>query len=257
MMHKYGLIGFPLSHSFSRDFFNQKFNQLQLKAAYELYPLESIDSLPLLIDRETQLLGLNVTIPYKKEVIRFLDELSPEVEAIGAVNTIAIHRNGQSFFLKGCNTDAAAFGLELDDFAEGITGNALILGTGGAAAAAAYVLKSRGWSYQMISRNENQNGIGNILSYKSLSKQIIEESRLIVNASPVGLFPDLNSAPVLPYEWLNKSHHLFDMIYNPPLTKFLSMGKERGCKTRNGLGMLHKQAELAWEIWQTAANHEK
>jgi len=215
-----------------------------------LYPLPAINTLPALISSEPRLMGLNVTIPYEKEVLRFLDELSPEAEAIGAVNTISIVRNGKSTRLKGWNTDATAFRLELDEFAPANKAKALILGTGGAAAAAVYVLRNRGWACTMVSRKKNPTVQPNIISYDSLSKQLIGETCLIVNASPAGMYPDTEGLPELPWAWINESHLLFDMVYNPPVTRFLANGAIKGAGTRNGLGMLYKQAELAWEIWQ-------
>lgn len=257
MIRKYGLIGNPLSHSFSKGYFNRKFEQQQIEAVYELYPLPEIDALPALIKAEPLLLGLNVTIPYKKKVIGFLDELSPEAKVIGAINTVSIQRTGKTTRIKGWNTDASAFGLELTDFAGVITGNALILGTGGAAAAAAYVLKRRGWKYKMVSRQHNQAGDSKIIAYSDLTRKLIEETSLIVNASPAGMYPDIESVPDLPWEWINKQHLLFDMVYNPTVTRFISLGTENGARTRNGLGMLYKQAELAWKIWQTDNIQEK
>lgn len=250
MIRKYGLIGNPLSHSFSKEYFNRKFEKQHTGAVYELYPLQEINSLPAFIASEPLLKGLNVTIPYKKEVLRFLDELSPAAEAIGAVNTISIRRQGKTIRLKGWNTDATAFRLELDDFAGTIAGKALVLGTGGAAAAAMYVLRNQGWDCFMVSRNENQHGNRDILSYNNLSRALITETGLIVNASPVGMYPDTEGLPDLPWQWINENHLLFDLVYNPPVTRFLAAGAGKGAGTRNGLGMLHQQAELAWEIWQ-------
>lgn len=257
MTDKYGLIGSPLTHSFSKEYFNSKFRQEQINAIYELYPLADIDLLPRLIAENPELKGLNVTIPYKKQVLRFLNEVSPEAGEIGAVNTIGIVRKGKSAWLKGWNTDAAAFGLETDDFTGNVTGSALILGTGGAAAAAAYSLKNKGWAYRLISRTGGQPGNPSIMRYEELNRQIMEETTLIVNASPAGMYPDTEIAPAIPWQWINKKHFLFDMIYNPPVTRFLAIGEEKGAKTRNGLGMLHKQAALAWDIWQTLDAQEK
>lgn len=257
MLPKYGLIGFPLSHSFSKDYFTQKFTLLKVDAVYELFPLQQISDFARLLADEPQLKGLNVTIPFKKEIIPFLDELSDEAREIGAVNTISFGRRNSQTILKGWNTDARALDLELREFTGETPGHALILGTGGAAAAAAYVLKQKGWSYKMLSRNKHGHPSREIMAYNQLNMQIIKSCRLIINASPVGMFPHTNELPDLPMAWINSNHYLFDMVYNPPKTRFLQEGAQRGAHTRNGLGMLTRQADMAWEIWQKESFYEK
>lgn len=248
MLHQYGLVGFPLGHSFSKRYFTEKFAAEGIPAEYELFPLSGIDQMIDLISRHPELKGLNVTIPYKKEVIPYLDALSEEARAIGAVNTICIARSGQSVHLKGWNTDAGAFEAEISEFTDGNTGNALLLGNGGAASAAGYVLKKMGWTVIQAVRKppvENEN----TLLYSAIGKEIMQSTKLIVNATPAGMFPESGTMPAVPVELLTPQHFVFDMVYNPEVTRLMKEGMKRGASVRNGLGMLHRQAELAWKIW--------
>lgn len=255
MKQKYGLIGYPLSHSFSKRYFTEKFLNEAIAAAYELYPIEDIKLLPHLLKNEPLLLGLNVTIPYKKAVLPLLDELSPEAGAIGAVNTISIQRHGNDWKLKGWNTDAPAFESEILDFTDNCSGNALVLGNGGAANSACYVLRKLGWKVTQATRKpipENEEAI----FYNQIDKSLLNETDLIVNTTPVGMHPLEDAIPEIPLEFITSKHLVFDMIYNPEITRFMSAGLSKGAKIRNGMGMLHKQAELAWQIWQRN-NQEK
>ncbi|GJM31299.1 MAG: shikimate 5-dehydrogenase [Saprospiraceae bacterium] len=243
----FGLIGYPLSHSFSKKYFNEKFIEEGLSEDfyYELFPLERIELFPELLVKYEQFRGINVTIPYKQQIIPFLDILSDEASAIGAVNTILI-KNGQS---KGYNTDVYGFEKSLTDKLEnaGIQPeNALILGTGGAAKAVHYVLEKKGINFSYVSRNKEVSGV---LTYQELTEKIIKSHQLIINTTPLGMYPKIDTLPNIPYHYLGKEHLLFDLVYNPKETAFLKEGKKRKSTIINGLEMLHLQAEQAWTIW--------
>ncbi len=248
MKQKYGLTGFPLGHSFSKKYFTEKFVKESIDAEYELFPLSDIRGLKHLIKTEPLLKGLNVTIPYKKAVVGYLDSISPEALTIGAVNTIDIQRQGDRILLNGWNTDAPAFESEILDFTGNQPGNALVLGNGGAALAACYVLRKLGWKIQQVVRNSAPE-LENTLEYSHIGKDLLDDTHLIVNATPVGMFPDTQSIPEIPIEFLSSRHYIFDMVYNPEVTRLMEAGRQRGANIRNGLGMLYKQADLAWEIW--------
>jgi shikimate dehydrogenase len=246
MERKYGLIGFPLSHSFSKGFFAEKFAKEHIvNTQYENYPIESVDQFHQLWQQEPQLEGMNITIPHKKAVIPFLDHTSTVVNAINACNCIRKY-NGK---LYGYNTDVIGFEKSLQPFLQPHHQKALILGTGGAAAAVAWVLEKLGISFKYVSRSSNGE---EVISYEALNNTILQEHLLIINTSPVGMYPHVNEAPNLNYEALTDKHHLYDLIYNPAETLFLTKGKERGASIQNGLEMLHLQAEASWEIWNSA-----
>jgi shikimate dehydrogenase len=246
MERKYGLIGFPLSHSFSKGFFAEKFAKEHIvNTQYENYPIESVDQFHQLWQQEPQLEGMNITIPHKKAVIPFLDHTSTVVNAINACNCIRKY-NGK---LYGYNTDVIGFEKSLQPFLQPHHQKALILGTGGAAAAVAWVLQKLGISFKYVSRSSNGE---EVISYEALNNTILQERLLIINTSPVGMYPHVNEAPNLNYEALTDKHHLYDLIYNPAETLFLTKGKERGASIQNGLEMLHLQAEASWEIWNSA-----
>lgn len=237
----YGIIGHPLLQTFSPGYFNDKFERLGLTDSYHKFPLDSIDELKAVLLAHPELKGLNVTIPYKEAVIPFLDELHDTAREIGAVNTIRI-RHGK---LKGYNTDVTGFRDSLQPLLQSQHTQALILGTGGAAKAVAYVLKQLHIAYRFVSRTPDEGG----LSYAMLDPKIIEEHRLIINTTPLGMAPEVNDAPAIPYEYLGTAHLLYDLIYNPAETLFLLRGKEKGTMTKNGYDMLIGQAEAAWKIW--------
>ena len=241
----FGLIGYPLSHSFSKQYFADKFEKEQIKgASYDNFPIESIDKLPELLRAITNLKGLNVTIPYKEQVIPYLDYLAPDAAEIGAVNTIVVRDSG----LFGYNSDIYGFDRSLDHLVDGeYHGGALVLGTGGASKAVKYVLKNRGIDFKIVSRKEGPYQI----RYTDLDENLMNHYRLIINTTPLGMHPDLDRYPDIPYALLGHGHFLYDLIYNPAETKFLRLGKERGCKIKNGLEMLILQAERSWEIWNT------
>lgn len=247
-MRKFGLIGFPLSHSFSKKYFTEKFEKEGIEnATYELFPIESIEQLPALIASEPNLIGLNVTIPYKELVLPFLDELDAKAEAIGAVNTITI-REGK---LKGYNTDYYGFKSSLTQWlgANPLPEKAFILGTGGASKAVKASLEDLDIPYQFVSRTAS---LGQ-LTYKELNETGLNDTRstLIINTTPLGTSPNTDQLPDLPYEQLSSDDYLFDLVYNPLVTAFMQKGIEARCWVKNGLEMLHGQAEKAWEVWNS------
>jgi shikimate dehydrogenase len=248
-MKCYGLIGFPLSHSFSGKYFTEKFERESIKECiYNIFPIEHIGLLPRLIAENENLYGLNVTIPYKEQVIPFLNSVDDDIAYIGAVNTIKVYRQDGIVRLKGFNTDVYGFGASLKPLLKEHYRSALILGTGGASKAIAHVLNGLGFNITFVSRTPRNH---NQISYTQVSPQIISMSKVIVNASPVGMYPNTDTCPDIPYEYLTPDHLLFDLIYNPSETKFLAIGRRMGAVVINGLQMLHLQAEKAWEIWNS------
>lgn len=241
-MKLYGLIGFPLEHSFSKKYFSQKFLAEEIKTLYENFPLKEIKEFPNLLSTQN-LSGLNVTIPYKQEVIPFLDKLSQEAAEIGAVNTIQV-KDG---LLIGNNTDCHGFEQSLLPFLKPHHTKALVLGTGGASKAVVYVLNKLGIEWKYVSRNQVENG----LTYDTLNSAIIKEHLLIINTSPLGMYPHMETCPNIDYSAIGKDHLLYDLVYNPEETLFLKKGKEQGATIKNGLEMLYLQAEKAWEIWNS------
>ncbi|MEL6719798.1 MAG: shikimate dehydrogenase [Bacteroidota bacterium] len=242
----YALIGYPLSHSFSPTYFTEKFEREHIpSSAYIAMPIESITELPEKLSTHSNLQGMNVTIPYKQQVMQYLDEIDEGASVIGAVNTIRF-RDGR---LKGFNTDAMGFELSLKELLGSVdyaSLKALVLGSGGAAKAVNYVLWEMGIEYLLVSRNPEK---GDII-YQDITPAILEEYHLIVNTTPLGMSPNIDTAPDLPYEALTAKHYLYDLVYNPEETLFLKFGKKQGASTMNGLKMLYLQAEAAWKIWQ-------
>lgn len=249
-METYGLIGFPLKHSFSARFFNEKFAREKIDAEYLNFEIADITELRRVILFNPSLRGLNVTIPYKEQVIPFLDERSPEAEEIGAVNVIRVDRQPGEMYtykLTGYNTDYIGFRESLRPLLRGeIHTNALILGTGGASKAVAQALTELQIKWRLVSRTP----AGGRYSYDELTPGIIASHKLIVNASPVGTYPDIDHCPAIPYDALTPDHLLYDLVYNPEETLFLKRGKEAGATTLNGKEMLELQALAAWKIWQ-------
>lgn len=246
VIRKYGLIGFPLSHSFSKRYFTHKFIYEDIQDAnYGLFPLKNEDEVATFL-KNRNFTGLNVTIPYKGTVIPYLDELSKEAEEIQAVNVINSH-NGK---LKGYNTDSTGFEMALIKWLGSDLNieNALVLGTGGSAKSISYTLDKYDIPYLKVSRSEKR---GNV-TYEELNASHIGQSQLIVNCTPVGMWPDVHDAPPIPYDLLTPDHKLFDLVYNPEKTLFLKKGEERGCMIRNGMKMLIEQAEEAWRIWNSS-----
>ncbi len=243
-----GLIGYPLSHSFSKGYFAQKFKKEGIDGFfYESFPIPEINEFPLLFVKYPNLKGLNVTIPYKEQVISYLDELDADAATIGAVNTIKKLQDGR---LKGYNTDVYGFRSSLHNKIKRSNLNikrALVLGTGGAAKAVHFSLKKLNISYQEVSRKK-ENGD---LCYQELNAELFSNIQLVVNTTPLGMSPNTKSYPELPYDALSDKHLLYDLVYNPEKTIFLQKGEDAGAAIINGLEMLHLQAEKAWEIWNS------
>ena len=244
-MDKYGLIGYPLGHSFSISYFNQKFKDEHIDAVYENFEIPSIDLLPEILDSNPNLKGLNVTIPYKQKVIPFLDNISPEARAIGAVNVIKVIHDGKKIKLKGYNSDVIGFTQSIEPMLERFHKKALILGTGGASKAIDYGLKSLGLETVFVSRYERPDTV----QYQSITPEVVKEYNVIVNCTPLGMYPHTEECPLLPYEAMDNHTILYDLIYNPDETMFMKRGAEYGANVKNGLEMLLLQAFASWEFW--------
>lgn len=245
----YGLIGYPLGHSWSKNYFEKKFEDLGVHdASYELFPIQNIGQVKQLISENPDLVGFNVTIPHKTLIIPFLDSLDTTAAEIQAVNVVRVERKEKRVLLHGYNTDAFGFEQSIIPLLNTYDRQALILGIGGAAKAAARVFRKLNIDYVFVSRNPSGSGQ---ICYNDLNCNLIEQKSIIINATPLGMHPDVLSYPPLPYAYINSRHLLFDMIYNPKLTKFLQLGLEHGARIKNGLDMLHFQAEKAWDIWNS------
>lgn len=238
-----------MTHSFSKKYFSDKFEREGIKnSVYDLNEMESLEALPDLLRNTPNLKGLNVTIPHKKNVIPFLDDLDEaSAQRIGAVNTIKIYADGST---KGFNTDYYGFKQSLEEWLDKRGENckgfqALILGDGGAAKAIKVALEDLHVPFRVVSRKKTENS----LLYEELTEALMQEHRLIINTTPLGTYPNISASPDLPYHWLNSSHYLYDLVYNPAVTEFLKKGLERGAQTLNGLKMLELQAEKSWDIW--------
>jgi shikimate dehydrogenase len=248
----YGLIGYPLTHSFSKKYFTEKFEKENItNCEYNLYSLSDIHQLPQLLKDNPEIAGLNVTIPYKESIIPFLNELDPIAKTVGSVNCIKIEQDSRNKGIKliGYNTDVFGFRQSIKPFLEKRHERAIILGTGGSSKSVAYVLKEIGLDCYFVTRHKSNKSGPNIFSYEELNEYMLNAIKLIINTTPVGMFPNVKDAPAIPYDLLTSSHLLYDLIYNPAETEFLRKGKEKGTETINGLSMLHQQAEEAWRIW--------
>ncbi len=242
-MDRYGLLGYPLGHSFSARYFAEKFEREGISGCtYENFPLPDIERLPAWLSGQADLRGFNVTIPYKEAILPYLETLSDEARAIGAVNCVKVLPDGK---LGGFNTDAYGFSLSLRQLIGEASPRALVLGTGGASKAVCHALEGLGLDYWLVSRSRGPER----LSYEDISPEVIGFCRLIVNTTPLGTFPEVDGCPDLPYEAMGPEHFLFDLVYNPPLTEFLRRGEARGASVQNGYEMLLAQAERSWEIW--------
>ncbi len=246
-MDKYGLIGYPLGHSFSQSYFNEKFQNENIDALYENFEIPSIENFPEIIETNPNLRGLNVTIPYKEKVISYLDVISPEAREIGAVNVIKVERKGKSTYLTGYNSDVIGFTRSIEPLIEKYHKRALILGTGGASKAVNYGLKSLGLETVFVSRYRKPDTI----CYEDITPKVIKEYNVIVNCTPLGMFPHTDECPNLPYEAMNTQTLLYDLIYNPDTTMFMQKGAEHGATVKNGLEMLLLQAFASWEFWHS------
>ena len=248
-MDKYGLIGYPLGHSFSISYFNQKFADENIDAVYENLEIPSIDILPEIVDSNPNLRGLNVTIPYKEKVMPFLDYISPEAQAIGAVNVIRVEHDGEDTILKGYNSDVVGFTQSIEPMIDAKWHKkALVLGTGGASKAITYGLHSLGLETVYVSRYERPGTI----QYNKITPEVIREYNVVINCTPLGMYPHTEECPQLPYEAMDSHTILYDLIYNPDETLFMRKGREHGAEVKNGLEMLLLQAFVSWEFW-----HEK
>ena len=244
-MDKYGLIGYPLGHSFSVTYHNQRFADEGINAKYVNFEIPNIEQLIEVLSSNPELKGLNVTIPYKEKVLPFLDYISPEARAIGAVNVIRVVHEGAKIELRGYNSDVIGFVQSIEPMIESYHKKALVLGTGGASKAICYGLKSLGIEPVLVSRYERPGTI----QYASITPDVVKEYNVIVNCTPLGMFPKTNECPALPYEAMDEKNILYDLIYNPDETLFMRKGAERGAAVKNGLEMLLLQAFASWEFW--------
>lgn len=243
-MHKLGLLGKNISYSFSRKYFSNKFEKESIEGiTYENFDIEDISLLQFILDNNQDLRGFNVTIPYKRAVIPYLNKLNKKAKAIGAVNTIKVTKKGK---LIGYNTDCYGFIKSIEPFLEKHHKRALILGTGGASKAVIYALKKKNIKCHYVSRSSSKNVK---YTYQNLNASIISKYQIIVNCTPLGTYPNVDMCPDIPYDGITNEHILFDLIYNPSETKFLRLGKKNGAQIINGLRMLELQAEKAWSIW--------
>ena len=265
-MKQYGLIGFPLSHSFSKKYFAEKFKTENITDAhYDVYPLEHIKDLQDLLDLNPDLCGLNVTVPHKIGVLKYLDWIEADAKNAGAVNCIRIHKESpilaafsgevgvkdHDFRLEGFNTDLYGFEMSLRPLLHYHHDEALVLGDGGAARAVKCVLENLGINYKIVTRKAHANN----LLFKDLKPHHIAQHKIIINTTPLGTAPNINECPPIPYEHITDKHLLYDLVYNPEKTLFLQKGEEKGATIKNGYEMLLLQAEKSWEIWTSTAKH--
>ena len=246
-MDKFGLIGYPLGHSFSKNYFNEKFANEDIDAVYMNFEIPSINDLPQVIAENPELKGLNVTIPYKEKVISYLDELDKDAREIGAINVIKVIRQKDSDpKLVGYNSDVIGFTKSIEPLLEPHHKKALILGTGGASKAVFHGLKQLGVEGTFVSRHERPN----MFTYEELTAEVMDEYSVIVNTTPVGMYPHTDECPDIPYQYLTPNHLLYDLLYNPDVTLFMKKGEEKGATTKNGLETLLLQSFTAWDLWE-------
>ena len=244
-MDTYGLIGYPLGHSFSKGFFTRFFEEEHIDAEYKNFEIPSIDKLTEVLHRKTALRGFNVTIPYKQQVMTFLDEVDPAATAIGAVNVVKVMHHDGRLYLKGYNTDVIGFSDSIRPLLKPRHTHALILGTGGASKAVDYALRQMGITTQFVSRTPSVD----ILTYEALTPEVLVQYTIIVNTTPLGMHPKVDACPPLDYTQISSQHLLFDVVYNPAKTLFLQRGEQAGSAICNGMEMLIGQAKAAWRIW--------
>ena len=245
-MKRYGLLGYPLTHSFSKRYFTEKFEKENIDSTYENFEIDNIDKFPEIIKNNPEIIGFNVTIPYKEQVIPFLDELNDSARKIGAVNTIQVKRDEYGIRLKGFNTDTFGFESSLKPLLKNHHKKALILGTGGASKALKYVLSKLDIDYISASIEELKE---NEIRYEDIDEKMMEERLLIINATPLGTFPKVDACANIPYKFITKKHLLFDLVYNPEVTQFMQNGLDKGATVKNGYEMLLGQAKKAYKIW--------
>lgn len=246
-MKKYGLIGYPLGHSFSMGYFNEKFKNEAINAVYENFEIPDIQDITTVIGSNPDLAGFNVTIPYKEKVMDYLDYIAPEAAEIGAVNVVKVTHNGERAVLKGFNSDVVGFVNSIKPLLRPLHKKALVLGTGGASKAVEYGLRKLGLETIKVSRTEKDNTI----IYGQVTPELLSEYKVIVNCTPCGMAPHFDECPNLPYDSIDDSFLLYDLIYNPEETLFLRKGKEKDATVKNGLEMLLLQAEEGWNIWNS------
>lgn len=246
-MKKYGLIGYPLGHSFSMGYFNEKFKNEAINAVYENFEIPDIQDITTVIGSNPDLAGFNVTIPYKEKVMDYLDYIAPEAAEIGAVNVVKVTHNGERAVLKGFNSDVVGFVNSIKPLLRPLHKKALVLGTGGASKAVEYGLRKLGLETIKVSRTEKDNTI----TYGQVTPELLSEYKVIVNSTPCGMAPHFDECPNLPYDSIDDSFLLYDLIYNPEETLFLRKGKEKDATVKNGLEMLLLQAEEGWNIWNS------
>lgn len=246
-MKKYGLIGYPLQHSFSARYFAKKFSDESLEdISYSLFPLDDLNHLETLLAENIDLLGLNVTIPYKEKILDWLDEKDTTVVETGAANTIVIKRSGNKVILKGYNTDIFGFEETMKVFSFNVNDKALILGTGGASKAVAAVFRLNAIGYTFVSRNPSGE---KSVAYDDLTVDFLKQYRFVINTTPLGMFPRTETFPSIPYSGISKNHIIIDLVYNPEKTAFLEKAEAQGAVIVNGMKMLVNQAEQSWKIW--------
>ena len=246
-MKKYGLIGYPLGHSFSMGYFNEKFKNEAINAVYENFEIPDIQDITTVIGSNPDLAGFNVTIPYKEKVMDYLDYIAPEAAEIGAVNVVKVTHNGERAVLKGFNSDVVGFVNSIKPLLRPLHKKALVLGTGGASKAVEYGLRKLGLETIKVSRTEKDNTI----TYGQVTPELLSEYKVIVNCTPCGMAPHFDECPNLPYDSIDDSFLLYDLIYKPEETLFLRKGKEKDATVKNGLEMLLLQAEEGWNIWNS------
>lgn len=246
-MDTYGIIGFPLGHSFSRGFFTEKFRREGIEAEYLNFPIEDVGELQKILEQHPTLRGLNVTLPHKQAVIPLLDAVDPKAQAIGAVNVIRVRWHDGKPLLKGFNSDVIGFTRSIRPLLKQHHRKALVLGTGGASRAIRTGLESLGVEWRYVSRTPHEGRF----TYDDLTPEVLREYPVVVNCSPVGMFPHVDECPALPYEALSGENLLFDLVYNPEETLFMRRGAEQGAVVKNGLEMLHIQAVASWEFWNS------
>lgn len=242
----YGLIGYPLGHSFSKGYFTDFFQQEGIDAEYKNFEIPQIDDLRQVLAEEPHLQGFNVTIPYKQQVFAYLDEIDAAAQAIGAVNVVKVQRHGERTLLKGYNTDVIGFSDSIRPLLQAHHTHALILGTGGASKAVDYALRQLGLNTRFVSRTRREG----VFSYDDLTPEILAQYTVIVNTTPLGMYPKVDECPPLHYAALSSRHLLFDAVYNPTKTRFLEQGEQVGATICNGIQMLIGQAKAAWRIWK-------
>ena len=252
MKKKYGLIGFPLGHSFSKTFFNKKFSSEGIDAEYINFEIKDVKDLKYVLRENHDLCGLNVTLPHKMDVIPLLDSITENARNIGAVNVVKFKKGRfGKLHLEGHNSDITGFKQSIEPMLNETHKKALILGTGGASKAIFHGLRQLNIDSMFVSRSEQE---GQCLSYNELTQSIMEEYTVIVNATPLGMFPKTDSCPDIPYKYLTSNHIIYDLIYNPDETLFMRKGKDNGAEVKNGLEMLLLQAFISWEIWNSIDN---